>query len=230
MLTDSTFDFLAQLSQNNNKEWFTEHQNDYEKAKDQIIKLTNQILPLAAGIEPALSGQTAKDCMYRIYRDLRFSKDKTPYKDHIGVYVCAYGKKTMQAGYYLHIADANNCFVGGGSYLLNTAMLAAIRQEIDYHTDEFLQIVTNPDFLNYFGKIQGESLKTKPKKYDYTHPAFDYLVKKNLWASSPISSAELKSKDAAEHVAKRFKLLKPLNDFLNRATDDICMLPSQLRQ
>lgn len=219
MLQPSTFKFLSELGKNNHKDWFDKHKADYEAAKknteDYVTELKNA---MAVSVEPALADQKAKDMMFRIYRDVRFSKDKIPYKDHFGIYLSRSGKKAPDAGYYLHIQPGGS-FIAGGLWQPEPNALKAIRQEIDYNFGEFQSILTAATFKKHFKKLEGEALKTVPQGYAADNPAIEYLKMKSFIVSSKIDDAELLSKTSVPKLVKMFMAMKPLVDFLNRQFD-----------
>jgi uncharacterized protein (TIGR02453 family) len=219
MISPSTIKFIQKLSRNNNKPWFDAHKEEYQTAKDDFESVVVPLMDKLCELEPAIRDQRAKDCIYRIFRDVRFSKDKTPYKEHFGAYFSRGGRKYPGAGYYLHIEPRGKSFIGGGLWMPEAPLLKAVRQEIDYNFDEFKSIVDAKDFKKQFGKLNGETLKTLPKGYDAENPAIEYLKMKSFTAGHGLEDKELTSKSFTANVIKVFKTLKPLVDFLNRPLD-----------
>lgn len=218
MLQSSTIKFLASLEKNNNKPWFDEHRTDYETAKKDFEVFVDEIRKELVAIEPLLADQRAKDMVFRIFRDVRFSKDKTPYKANFGAYFCKGGKKSPLGGYYFHLQPGKS-FMAGGIWMPEGPMLKAIRQEIDYNFQEFESIMTNKAFKKLFKKLEGESLKTLPQGYTADNPAIEYLKMKSFIVTTPLADADLGSKTAVSKITKTFTLIKPLVDFLNKAVD-----------
>jgi uncharacterized protein (TIGR02453 family) len=221
MLSKSTLSFLKDLSANNNREWFTENKARYEAAKSDFEKFIDALIPEIAAFDKSVAHNTAKSSVYRIYRDVRFSKDKSPYKTHLGAYITSAVKKSdvhLSAGYYIHIQDGAS-ILAGGAYTPPTDWLSAIRQEIDYNTKEFKKIINGKEFKNYFGKIEGEKLSRPPKGYEAIHPEIELLKLKSFLVSHNLSNKELHSPDLLANSAKVFKTLYPFNSFLNRAKD-----------
>jgi len=218
MLQSSTIKFLASLEKNNNKPWFDEHRSDYEAAKKDFEVFIDEIRKELVAIEPLLADQRAKDMVFRIFRDVRFSKDKTPYKANFGAYFCKGGKKSPLGGYYFHLQPGKS-FLVGGIWMPEGPMLKAIRQEIDYNFQEFESIMNDKAFKKLFKKMEGESLKTLPQGYTADNPAIDYLKMKSFIVTIPLADADLGSKTSVSKIVKTFTLIKPLVDFLNKAVD-----------
>ncbi len=221
MLSKSTLNFLKDIKANNNREWFAENKPRYETAKEDFEIFVNALIQKIALFDKSISHLTAKGCVYRIYRDVRFSKDKSPYKAHFGAYITSSSKKSdvhANAGYYIHI-EHNKSMLAGGAYSPPSDWLNAIRQEIDYNTDEFKKIINGKDFKKYFVEIEGEKLVRPPKGYEPNHPEIELLKFKSYLASQIVSDKEVLSSDFLSHSAKVFKTLYPFNCFLNRAKD-----------
>lgn len=218
MIEAKTLKFLASLSRNNSKEWFDKHRDEYEAAKLDIEHFVTQLLERMAVLDPAFAEQKAKQCIFRIYRDVRFSKDKTPYKSHFGIYVSRAGKKAPDAGYYIHI-EPGKSFLAGGLWMPEGPLLKATRQEIDYNFDEFSSIIKAPAFRKTFKQLEGEKLKTLPQGYSADNPAIEYLKMKSFIASHQLTDDVLTSKNFTSKVKDVFAVMKPLVDFLNRSLD-----------
>lgn len=218
MLQPSTLTFLSKLEKNNNKNWFDKHRDDYEAAKKDLEAMVVNIHSELCKTEPRMSDQKPKDCIFRIFRDVRFSKDKTPYKSHFGAYFSRAGRKAPDAGYYIHI-EPGKSFVAGGLWMPEPPLLKITRQEIDYNFDELKAILNQPAFKKQFKKLEGESLKTLPQGYDADNPAIDYLKMKSFIVTSKIDDKDITSKTFVQKVLKSFTLIKPLVDFLNRGVD-----------
>lgn len=213
------FDFLEELGANNNRDWFNTHRDQYDKARAEFDKLLTAVISRIALFDESIRGVEAKDCTYRIYRDTRFSQDKTPYKTHFGGYINARGKKSDHCGYYLHI-EPGHCLLAGGSYCLPSPVLKAIRQAIYDNMDEYRAIVENPDFKKYFPVIGESFLKTAPKGFPKDYESLDYLKCKEYTCCCYVSDAFFKAPDCLEQVSDVFMRLKPFADFLNFTIDD----------
>lgn len=220
MLQTSTLQFLKQLAKNNNKEWFDANRKKYEAAKEDFTASLQTILSGFSTIDITLVSLAPKDCLFRINRDIRFSKDKSPYKTNFGAYINAGGKKSNTGGYYLHLQPGNS-FAGGGIYQPDADMLKKVRQEIDYNFDEFKSIITTKKFKAVYTKgISSDSewsLSRPPKGYDETNPAIEFIKLKSVVATAPLSDELLTDKKFEATVIKAFEALHPLITFLNRA-------------
>lgn len=217
MNTYHILSFLSELGANNNKEWMDANRGAYLQAKADFEALVNVLLRNLQAIDPGLNGLTGKDCIFRINRDIRFSKDKSPYKHNFGASIAEGGKKSLNAGYYLHIQPGDESFFGGGLYMPPGAQLKKIRQEIDYNAPELLKIVTAEDFKQAYGRIQGEKLSRAPKGYDPHHPNIEFLKLKSYVALHKLSDDDIKSPKLIENLTHNFQVLKPFIDFLNVA-------------
>ena len=177
--------------------------------------MVNQI----SKFDPLIEKVDAKKAVFRIYRDTRFSKDKTPYKINIGAHLNAFANKLHdRAGYYIHI-EPGNCFLAGGAYLPPGSWIKAIRKEIDYDAASLRKIIASASFKKYFGAIEGEQLKTSPRDYPKDHPEIDLLKYKSFLAVHKLKDAQVLAADFDQHCVKVFKSLKPFTDYLNRALD-----------
>jgi uncharacterized protein (TIGR02453 family) len=217
MLQPSTITFIQNIIENNNKPWFDKNKQAYTAAKEDFETVVTSILAGLSEIEPLFKEQKAKDCIYRIFRDVRFSKDKTPYKGHFGAYFSTGGRKSPGAGYYLHVEPGGKSFVGGGLWAPEGPLLKAVRQEIDYNFSEFTKIVEDKKFIKTFGKINGEQLKTLPQGYAADNSAIEYLKFKSFTAGHNLPDTELTSKKYIKTVLDVFSTIHPLIMFLNRS-------------
>lgn len=222
MLQTSTLQFLKQLAKNNNKEWFDANRKKYEAAKEDFTTSLQMILSGFSKTDAALISLAPKDCLFRINRDIRFSKDKSPYKTNFGAYINAGGKKSNTGGYYFHLQPGGS-FVGGGIYQPDADMLKKVRQEIDYNFDAFKSVINNKKFKSVYTKgINRDSewsLSRPPKGYDENNPAIEYIKLKSVVAMTPLSDAQLTDKQFEVTVIKAFEALYPLIVFLNRALE-----------
>lgn len=211
--------FLRGLKANNDKAWFDAHRKEYEAAKQDFEAFVAKLLPAFADVEPAVVGQQPKDCIYRIYRDIRFSKDKTPYKPHFSAFFARGGRKWDGAGYYLHL-EPGAIFAGGGLWMPEPSLLRKVRQEIDYDFPHFKSIIENKAFAAMFGKLNGEALSRPPQGYDAANPAIGFLKMKSFTAGHRLQDGQLTSPKAVKEVMQVFRTLQPLVQFLNRAQED----------
>jgi len=210
--------FLQSLSKNNNRVWFEKNRTTYLQAKDDFDQFLEMVLEELIKFEDGLAGLNPKKLAFRIYRDVRFSKDKRPYKGNMGAGFSPGGKMIQEPGYYLHIEPGNKSLLAGGLYMPDANNLAKIRQEIDYNTERILKILNDRKFKKLFPSLGDfDKLKTAPKGYVKDHPHIELLKHKSFIVSHPFSDKEVKDKKFAKHVAATAKIIKPLNDFLKDA-------------
>lgn len=162
-------------------------------------------------------GLQAKKCVFRIYRDVRFSKDKSPYKLNFGASMSEGGRKSTNPGYYIHLQPGGECFFGGGLYHPDVDNLKKVRQEIDYNADSFLKIVKDQEFKSVFGEIWGEKLKRAPKDYSEDHPLIEYLKLKDFVVLHQVDDKDVVKKDYFKKGSEVYKMIKPFNDFMKTA-------------
>jgi uncharacterized protein (TIGR02453 family) len=217
MQTQQIFSFLSALKDNNNKVWFDNHRKDYETAKKDFEQIVGYLITEINHFDDTIADLQAKNCIFRINRDIRFSADKTPYKINFGASIQKGGRKSNLGGYYIHLQPEGESFVAGGVYMPMPEDLQKIRQEIDYNSKEFHQIIENQDFVNHFKEIWGEKVKTSPKGYAKDHPDIELLKYKSYIAYRQFKDEEVSGKDFFSEVKAAFQAMKPLNDFLNRA-------------
>ena len=218
MLQPDTFAFLRDLKDHNTKEWFDENRDRYQSAKADVLALIDHLIEEIAGFDPDIRGLEAKQCLFRINRDIRFSQNKAPYKTNFGASIAKGGRRSSYAGYYLHL-QPGEVFVGGGIYLPPTSTLKAIRAHIDQHAPALRETLDDPDFKATYGDIQGESLKTAPKGYDQDPPAIDLLRLKSFVVMRSYDDETTLSAEFPRQVVDNFEVMKPMLDFLNEAMD-----------
>jgi uncharacterized protein (TIGR02453 family) len=217
MLHKSTIDFLKKLKRNNNREWFAKNKKLYEDAKYDFEVFVFELIQKIADFDESISGTQPKDCIFRIYKDVRFSKDKTPYKTNMGAFICIGGRKTSHAGYYVHIS-ASEFFLGSGLYMPPPEQLLAVRNKIASEYKTFNKLISTPEFKKNFKELwQGDKLKTTPKGFEKDHPAAELLKLKSFIADHSYKEDKALSKGFIDYCAKMFKSTKALNDFLNAA-------------
>ncbi|MCO4293463.1 DUF2461 domain-containing protein [Solitalea sp. MAHUQ-68] len=217
MLKQTTFDFLKELADNNNREWFTENKKRYDAAKQDVEVFVDKVLAELAKIDVAVADINAKQCVMRIYRDVRFSKDKSPYKKNFGIVVSPMGKGVNGPCYYLHI-EPGTCFAAGGYWMPEAEHIKSIRQEIDYNTEDFKSIIEAKTFKQLFNKLDEEGkLKTAPKGYPADHPEIELLKLKSFTVSNQLDQKELLGKNAIGKVLEVWKEVYPFNQFLINA-------------
>lgn len=221
MLQPTTIRFLKNLKTNNSKPWFNEHRNEYEAARSDFGAFIQSVIDQYGKTDPSIASLSAKECMFRINRDIRFSKDKTPYKKNFAASINQGGKKSIFGGYYFNL-EPGNSFAGGGIWMPMPAETQKIRQEIDYCWDEFKKITGSKKFITTYGGLEKEaaiSLTHIPRGYAKDNPAGAYLKLKSWIATRPISDKELTSEKLLQLTVDAFKTIQPLLVFLNRAIE-----------
>ena len=210
-----TLKFLSNLKKNNNKPWFDKNKPLYEAVRNDIITIAAEVIKEVAKFDAAVSTVDPKKSVFRIYRDIRFSADKTPYKNNMGFWMAGGGLSS--AGYYVHLQPGAS-FFGGGIWMPEAEKLAKIRQEIDYNFSDFKKIISAPAFKKTFGELSTESkLSRPPKNYDENNPAIEYLKLKSFTCGTKLSDAQVMSPNFAKETAKAFKAMYPFIKFLNNA-------------
>lgn len=210
--------FLKELKSNNNRDWMHANKPTYQKVKKKFQDFIAELIEEIATFDEQVTDVTTKEVVFRINRDIRFSKDKTPYKQNFGAAIAQGGKKSKYPIYYIHI-QPDNSFVGGGIYQPSSEILAKIRQEIDYNLQDFKEVVEETNFKDKFGKLSDIRVKTSPKGYSKDNPAIDYLRLKSFITSQKYDDKAVLSDDFKSKVIQTFKNLKPLQDFLYKAID-----------
>ena len=221
MLEPQILKFLTQLKKNNNKAWFDAHRAQYEAARIDFSNFIQLVIDALQKTDTTISGLTAKDCQFRINRDVRFSKDKRPYKENFGAFICRGGKKSIYAGYYFHCAPGNS-FMGGGLWMPEAPNLKKIRQEIDYNWEEFQSILKNKNFKKIYGDLHKDadvSLSTVPKGYEKDNPGIAYLKLKSLIAETKVADEDLTKASLHKKTITAFEALQPLLNFINKALE-----------
>ena len=211
-----TFSFLKELKKNNNKEWFHANKSRYSDIREGFIQFLESVYPHLCEFDPELKGIDPRKSVFRVNRDIRFSKDKSPYKSSIAGVIIAGGRKNFSeySGYYLHI-EPEHSLIAGGAYLPPSPWLKRIRKEIASDSESFREILEEKLFIRYFGVLSGEKLKGSPRCYEADHPAIDLLKYKSFTAVNEVSDMEVLSDSFGEHFINVSKTLKPFNDFLN---------------
>lgn len=210
--------FLSELRINNNKEWFDQNRGRYEESRKKVLFLTELVIHEVSKFDPEIGSLTAKDCVFRIFRDVRFSIDKTPYKTNMGSFIARGGRKSMGAGYYLHI-EPGGSFVGGGSYCPPADSLKALRTEIFDNPDEFKKLIYSNSFRKTYPEMYDDKLKTPPKGFPKEFPDVDLLKYKSYAFTSRIDDSVVTSEAYVGKIIDAFKELAPVNRFLNTAID-----------
>lgn len=218
MLKKETLHFIKEVAENNNREWFAIHKPRYEEAKTDVLNMVSLLIPELAKVDPLLSAEAdPKKSLMRIYRDVRFSKNKDPYKNNFGMWFSV-KKGGNEPGYYLHIQPGKS-FIAGGYWMPDAPHLKLIRQEIDYNVEEFKEIINTQDFKNNFHLGTGNSLKNAPKGYDPADPNIEFLKLKSFEASMSIGDEEFFKPTLVDKLISSFKAVHPLVVFLRNAIE-----------
>ncbi len=215
---DKVLEFLKELAANNNREWFQDNKKWYNECREKVLFLTDVLINEIGKFDPEVRGLQPKDCMFRIFRDVRFSNDKSPYKTNFGSFICKGGRKSMNPGYYFHL-EPDGCFIGGGIYMPPAEPLRTIRNFMADHAEEFLEFTEDPDFKKDFPEMYDDRLKTAPKGFPKDHEHIELLRYKSYIYSKTFSDKVVKSDKYVETVVDTFHQLYPVNSFLYRALE-----------
>jgi uncharacterized protein (TIGR02453 family) len=218
MLQKKTFDFLELLRKNNNREWFAEHKHLYEEAKTDLFVMIAELIKEFSAIDPQYPADVEpKKALMRIYRDVRFSKNKDPYKLNYGIAFDVKGYGPHTPSYYLHI-QPGSCFFGVGFWQPESQILKLIREEIDYNAAECLEIITSKDFNRIYKLSEEDKLKKAPKGYDVDHPQIELLKLKSIIAIYKIEDKEFFEPTIVNKLKTAFEIIQPFVVFLRKAT------------
>lgn len=216
------FHFLNQLQVNNERSWFQAHKEEFIAAQDYFCRQIDKLIAAISIFDPSISHLQAKDCIYRIYRDVRFSADKSPYKTHFGAYICPGGKKSGYSGYYLHLSNTppdkdypHSCFLAAGDYICTPEVLKILREDITAGQGDFDDIVQAAAPAFYLESTN--ALKRMPKGYSEEEPYAHYLKLKNFCLIHPFSMEDALHEDFIPHMAELCHQAKPFLDYINRA-------------
>ncbi len=219
MIEIETLDFLRDLVANNDREWFQANKKAFDAAQDNMTAFAGYLIGEAGKFDDAVADIDPKTCVFRIYRDVRFSKDKSPYKVNLGAYISPGGRKSMQPGYYFHLQPGAS-FIAGGKHIPDGPELLKIRSAIADNTAEFLKIVEKKNFRDTFGEMRGDRLKSAPKGFDPEHKSIEYLKLKEFMAFTELPDDEsLVSAEFPKSLVKTMKEMYPLIAFLRKALD-----------
>jgi len=219
-IDSNIFKFLTLIKNNNNRLWFQQNKDLYYYAKQKFENFVDYIIPQIARFDKDIGLLTSSDCTYRIYRDIRFSNDKTPYKVNFGAFFVAGGKKSNKAGYYLHIEPGEN-YIGGGLYMPPADILKIIRKEIYDNIEEFLEIVENKTFKGIYKEFDGPTLKTAPKGFPKEWPYIEYLKYLSYTTGFSISESEMGKDNFSDKLLYYFEIMSPFVKFFNKALENL---------
>jgi uncharacterized protein (TIGR02453 family) len=206
--------FINDLERNNDREWFKAHRADYDLARERFEEFVAALISKLARTEP-LGNLDPKDCIFRIHRDMRFSKDKTPYKTHFGAYIAPGGRQSRRMGFYVHIENYGS-FFAGGMHHPESKQLAAFREAIDRDATEFKGILSEKSFRSTFGEVEGDKLKTMPRGYPKDHPEAEILRLKSIVAVRNIDNGQVASSGIVGVAMETFTAMKPFLDYLEK--------------
>lgn len=219
MLSPATFQFLSAVAQNNNRDWFNEHRDMYEMARADALQFTNTLIATISKIDPTIeSAPPTKKCLLRIYRDVRFSLNKAPYKNNFGIWIAGGLKGITQPGYYVHI-QPENCFIAGGCWMPPNEDLKRIRQEIDYNPDPLHAVIDSPAFSKLFTFSSSEKLKNAPKGYSADHPEIELLKLKSFEVTQSIPDQSFLNPLIVDKLKNSFSVLHPFIAYLRSALE-----------
>lgn len=230
MDTKRILQFLRDVMVNNNRPWFQDHKDEYQAVKDDFERGVGQAIARISTFDSSVAHVTVKDATYRFYRDTRFSSDKSPYKNHLGAYIAAHGKKALHGGYYIHL-EPGSCMLACGNYWLPTNILTSCRNEIMGNIDEWLRCVESPEFLRYYGAEetagpdagQGfgiERLKTSPSGFPRDYEHIRYLRMKDYCCWHRVPDDFFDGDVWLDDMERIFRAGKPMLDFTNSVIDD----------
>jgi len=214
MIEKATYSFLENLSLNNNKEWFRAHGAEYQAAKANFINLVEKVLEKITEFDHHLEGLNAEECVFRIYRDVRFLENKPPYKNHFSAYLAFEGRNSDYAGYYLQVKP-NETILGGGMYKPGPAVLRKIRQEIDYNAEPLQEIISKSRFKELFGQISGQTLPTAPEGFPRDHENIELLKLDSFFLVHTVGDEVLQNNRAIDYIIDIFTEVYNFNKFFN---------------
>ncbi len=208
--------FLKELAANNNREWFQDNKKWYEESREKMLFITDVLINEIGKFDPEIKGIGPKDCLFRIFRDVRFSKDKHPYKTNFGSFICKGGRKSMNPGYYFHV-EPEVSFIAGGIYMPPSETLRTIRSYMAEHAEDFLKITNDKAFKKDFPEMYDDQLKTAPKGFPKDHEHIDILKYKSYIFSRNMDDKVVSSDKYIEKMLDNYKRLYPVNEFLYEA-------------
>lgn len=222
MLNKSTLQFLNDIKDNNHKGWLDANRSAFDAAKLDFEQVITKVIDNFGKKDEEIAMLKAKECVFRQNRDVRFSKNKSPYKINMGASIDRGGKKSAFAGYYFHCEPGDKSFIGGGLWMPEAPVLKKVRQEIDYCWNEFNKLLTTKKFVEQYGELEIAefTLSREPKGYEKENPAIKYLKLKSFVALRALTDEELLSKDLVKKITTAFEALKPLVKFINRAIEE----------
>jgi uncharacterized protein (TIGR02453 family) len=217
MIKKQTITFLSNLKENNHKDWFEVNKPMYQEAHKNFLEFTQTLIDGLAAMDKGIGNShlEPKKCVMRIYRDVRFSKDKTPYKSNFFAWINKAGKKSPAAGYYFNL-EPGASFFGGGIYMPESKVLANIRENIDQHFEKWKKVANDKSLTGYFGEIKPSGkLSRPPKGFDPENPAIEWLKYKGFFTQKNLTNQELLDDQLLKKILSGYQAAKPLVDFIN---------------
>jgi uncharacterized protein (TIGR02453 family) len=215
---ESILKFLTALDNNNEREWFEGHRSEYKESKQLFLHITEILINEVRSFDNSIGFPEPSKCVFRIFRDVRFSSDKRPFKNNYGAFISRGGRSAGNPGYYFHVQPGNS-FVSGGIYMPWPDKLKSIRNAIFNNPAEFQEILNDPEFKNTFDMYADDKLKTAPRGYPKDFEHIELLRYKSIAPMAVISDEKLLSENILEHIVSHFSMLKPLNSFLISAIE-----------
>lgn len=224
MNTQLIIEYLSALSENNNREWYHANKEDYKKANAEFEELLQALILKVGEFDGSILHNNPKDLTFKLVRDTRFSHDKSPYNPAFRAHISSKGKLPVPVGYYLMIKPGNQSFLGGGLFAdMFKEATAMVRDYIVQHGEEWEGIIHDPEFEKYF-TVQGTTLKKVPAGYDKDHPQAEYLKFKSWYLEYPLKDEEMNgAEEFLTKAAEIFRIMKPFNDYLNKALEGFRM-------
>ncbi len=224
MNTQLILDYLADLSSHNEREWYHAHKAEYKEASAEFEALLQELILKIGEFDSSVLHNQPRDLTFKLVRDTRFSHDKSPYNPAFRAHISSKGKLPVPVGYYLMIKPGGQSFLGGGLFAdMFKEATAMVRDYIAANGREWEEIIGDPDFLKYF-TVQGTALKRVPAGYEKEHPQAEFLKYKSWYLEYPVTDAGVRDGEAfLDHAVSVFRIMKPFNDYLNRALADFRM-------
>lgn len=216
MELEKIYHFLRQVAKNNDREWFNAHRASYDETRAIFEQFVQLVLNRISVFDPSVMVLEPKECLFRFYRDIRFSKNKMPFKLHMGAYMNPKGKKSDYFGYYVHLQPGHS-LIGGGSIGLPTKQLTKIRRHIMEHIDEYRAIVEDPSFKKYFPVVGADFLKSAPKGFSKDYKYIDYLRCKEYICSYTVPDEFFFQENCLDKIGQVLEQAKRYGDFINTA-------------
>lgn len=214
-LHPDTLTFLSELKEHNHKQWFDANRERYEEIRKQFLSVLEALIHRLSEHYPPINGITAKESVFRINRDIRFSKNKAPYKTQLAAFIAPGGRKSTLPGFYFHIEPNNESYIGGGIYKPQPSLLKAIRQEIDYNPETFLEIVQDKKFMKELDGLFDDRVNQIPRGYDKNNPVIEWLKYKSYFAGATLKDDVVSSSKLLAVCRRKYETVVPLMNLLN---------------